>query len=129
MSLKHCAIQDDDFEEIWEQMRNSDLVIMAAPVYWHGPPSQMKAFIDRTHGYFVVRSSLSGVKAALLSVAGDDGCWESHERILGCIGWFGASVLPPCRILAREKGEALASEDNRLTLESWAEDLISMVKP
>ncbi len=124
MSLKHCAIKDDDFEEIWERIRHSDLLIMAAPIYWFGPPSHMKAFIDRTHGYFVSTDSLADVKVALLSVAGEDGCWEPHERIMGCIAWFGATMMLPCRILAREKGEALASRENRLKLESWARALV-----
>ena len=123
MKLKHCAIRDDDFEGIWERMRQSDLLTMAAPIYWLSPPGHMKAFIDRTHGYFVVPDCLAGLKVGLLSVAADEGCWEPHERIMGCITWFGAELLSNCRILARDKGEALASQENREKLKSWAEEL------
>ena len=42
----HCLIEDD-FNTIMDKVLESDCVIFGTPLYWYGPSSQMKAFIDR----------------------------------------------------------------------------------
>lgn len=47
-----CSIpkinQDDQFEEIYPQMMEADVIIVVSPVYFGGVTSQLKAFFDRT---------------------------------------------------------------------------------
>ncbi|MBN2004698.1 MAG: flavodoxin family protein [Anaerolineae bacterium] len=43
---------DDDFPNLLERFLNSDVVILASPVYWQGASAQMKCFIDRLSSYF-----------------------------------------------------------------------------
>ena len=45
---KLCAV-DDDAIGIFERMANSDLVLIAAPVFCWGFPAQIKTLIDRTY--------------------------------------------------------------------------------
>lgn len=109
MKLGHCVIQDDDFEELWAQVLAADLIVLAAPVYWMGPPGVMKNFIDRTHGYYLNHNHvlLSGKRALLISVATDSG-FESNEIVLD--SWllhYGAQILGTARVLSCEKGEVL----------------------
>ena len=128
MTLQRCAIEGDEFERLWGMVKASDLVVVAAPIYWSGPPGPMKNFVDRTHGYYTAPRPLAGLKGALLSVAADDGCWEPHEAVLS--SWlrvYGAQLLPGVRILAREKGEALASAPARRSLTVWAETLLGVL--
>ena len=68
MKLDHCAVKDD-LTQVLEDIRSSDILVLATPTYFHEVSSQMKAFIDRTYSYFVpdfitnpVPSRLSGEK-------------------------------------------------------------------
>ena len=47
-----CALEDD-LTEILEDLRDTDVVVMASPVYYGDVTSQLKAFIDRTYSYLV----------------------------------------------------------------------------
>ncbi|MBI3946783.1 MAG: flavodoxin family protein [Armatimonadetes bacterium] len=106
MTLGRCAIQEDDFEELWARLMAADLFIFGAPVYWNSPPGIAKNFIDRTHGYYRHQTILRGKRAALISVATDGG-FESHEGVMA--SWlrvYGARIVGSARVLACEKGEA-----------------------
>lgn len=43
-----CVLQDD-FQQIYPELREADLLVLAAPVYWWHLCAQMKTFIDRWH--------------------------------------------------------------------------------
>jgi multimeric flavodoxin WrbA/protein-tyrosine-phosphatase len=42
-----CPLKDD-MQEIYPLLWRADLVVMATPVFFYGPPAQMKALIDRS---------------------------------------------------------------------------------
>lgn len=48
--LDHCVLQDD-LTPVLEAVKNSDLIVMASPVYYAHVTAQLKAFIDRTFSY------------------------------------------------------------------------------
>ena len=48
--LDHCVLEDD-LTEVLEAVRETDVLVMATPVYYLDVTSQMKAFIDRTYSY------------------------------------------------------------------------------
>ena len=41
-----CRIEDD-FDSLMDKVLESDCVVFGTPLYWFGPPAQMKAFMDR----------------------------------------------------------------------------------
>ena len=43
------CFQDDDMVQIYEKLRNADIVVIASPVYFYGISAQLKAVIDRLH--------------------------------------------------------------------------------
>lgn len=43
---------DDDFPALLEMFLNSDVIILATPVYWFGYSAQLKCFIDRLSSYW-----------------------------------------------------------------------------
>ena len=56
IGCKNCyesgeCFQNDDVVQIVEDMRSSDVVVMAAPSYWAGVPGQLKTFFDRCTPY------------------------------------------------------------------------------
>lgn len=66
-----CVI-DDDMSPLYEKLLDSDVWLLGTPVYWWGPTSQIKAFIDRWYAFSdEQRRRLKGKRAALLSPFGD----------------------------------------------------------
>ena len=106
MEIMRCAIQDDDFEGVLAEWQSADVLIVAAPVYWLGPPGALKDFIDRSHGLYAHQvRPFAGKKAAIVSVATASG-FETHERMLSTwLGHYGADIVGEVRLLAREKDD------------------------
>jgi|GEM_PF-716827 len=42
-----CSIKDDDFSRLLKDLMEADIVIISTPIYFMGPPSPLKALIDR----------------------------------------------------------------------------------
>jgi multimeric flavodoxin WrbA len=64
--LDHCAVIDD-LTQVLDEIRGTDLLVLATPVYFHEISSQMKAFVDRTYSYFVPDFITSPVPSRLSS--------------------------------------------------------------
>ncbi len=101
---------DDEFNGIIEKMKDSDLVIVASPLYTFGFPAQLKRFIDRM--YSVVQnfrtsrshSFLEGSKLMLLLTAlGPESvcspCIQSFKEIATTLEAvsLGEFAVPFCR--------------------------------
>ena len=43
------CFQGDDMVQIYEKLRNSDIVVIASPVYFYSISAQLKAIVDRLH--------------------------------------------------------------------------------
>lgn len=48
--LDYC-VMDDDLKAVLEAVRETDVLLIATPVYYFDVPSQLKAFIDRTYSF------------------------------------------------------------------------------
>lgn len=46
----HCVV-DDDLTTVLERVKETDILVVATPVYFADVPSQLKAFIDRTYSF------------------------------------------------------------------------------
>jgi multimeric flavodoxin WrbA len=80
-----CYIKDDDMPSIYTKLEDSEIIIMATPIYWSGPTAKMKLLIDRLRPYYA-NKKLKGKKAALLLPAGSgksdcDLTIEMYKRI------------------------------------------------
>ncbi|MCP4110362.1 MAG: flavodoxin family protein [Desulfobacteraceae bacterium] len=51
----NCSIKDD-MQEIHHEIQQSDLIILASPMYWWGFTGLMKTFIDRLYLYYPKRN-------------------------------------------------------------------------
>lgn len=49
-----CPIEDD-MQEIYPLLRRADIIVMATPVFFYGPTSQIKALIDRSQALWARR--------------------------------------------------------------------------
>jgi multimeric flavodoxin WrbA len=50
--LDRCALKDD-LEPVLDDIRETDVLVLATPVYFADVTAQMKMFIDRTYSYYV----------------------------------------------------------------------------
>ena len=41
------CIQKDDMQEVYQQLHNIDMLVLASPIYYHGISGQLKCTIDR----------------------------------------------------------------------------------
>lgn len=68
-----CA-QADDMIVLHDKIRQADGLVLGTPIYWWGPTTQMKAFLDRW--YAIARDPvvhrLAGKKVGLIFAFGDD---------------------------------------------------------
>ena len=90
-SHKGECIQKDDFLSAYELLQSSDMLVIAAPVYYLGLPGNIKVFIDRTYAESAVGRHVT--KAALLTAA----CKEApdvtkvmvdyYEKLTTYLGW------------------------------------------
>jgi multimeric flavodoxin WrbA len=112
MKSMECAIKEDDFHALWDEIVKADLIIMGAPVYWNSPPGPMKDFIDRTHTWYACPQKFpAGKRMGLISIAADSG-FESHEDIMTCWAYYyGIKVVDKIRLLARETGDVKKNDD------------------
>jgi multimeric flavodoxin WrbA len=55
-----CVV-DDDMQQVYPQLDAADAVILATPIFFYGPPAQLKALIDRAQAPWN-RRRLSGKK-------------------------------------------------------------------
>lgn len=62
----NLCFQNDDMTEIYDKLRNADIVAIASPVYFYGISAQLKAVIDRLHT--PMRNKFHIKKLALLLV-------------------------------------------------------------
>jgi len=59
----HCAMDGrcfiaDDMTQVYEELVSADCVVLAAPVFFYGLPSQAKALVDRCQALWVRRYEL-----------------------------------------------------------------------
>ena len=68
-SKEHQCCIKDDMDIVYEKLRNTDILVIASPVYFYGISAGCKAIIDRLHN--PIRNTFHIKKAGLLSVGAD----------------------------------------------------------
>lgn len=73
-----CA-QKDDMQEIYDKLRETNMLVLASPIYYHGISGQLKCVIDRFYSalYPVAPNSLQ--KIAMFLSSGDDNMYEGAK--------------------------------------------------
>ena len=67
-----CVI-DDDMQEIYELIDSADEITVVSPVYFAGPPSQLKALLDRLQPYYWTNARVEEKRPVVLHVVGEGG--------------------------------------------------------
>jgi len=91
---------DDELSGVLERLREADLWVLAAPIYFDGVSGQMKLFFDRLHHLInaagEVRPLLTGRRAAAVVVTYEDKPRDDYrdvaDRLAGYLSWMGEFV-------------------------------------
>jgi multimeric flavodoxin WrbA len=60
--LQRCAIPDDDWPEISQEILNSDVLVFASPIYFHHLSASLKRIVDRFRSFVHVRITETGLE-------------------------------------------------------------------
>lgn len=88
-----CSIKDDDFERIFKVLMEADIVIISTPIYFMGPPSHLKALIDRCLVAYAKRiKSKKGMPkrfGSIIMTAGqpDENMFKGTRSIIKSLFW------------------------------------------
>ncbi|NSW87190.1 MAG: flavodoxin family protein [Syntrophobacteraceae bacterium] len=92
--LDRCAVEDD-LTEVLEAVRETDILVLASPVYYWDVSSQMKAFVDRTFSFLVpdfltnpIKSRLEPGKKLVLILAQNNPDKDSFTNIFPKFDYF-----------------------------------------
>ena len=86
---KGCS-KNDDMNNIYQKIIESDVIVFGTPVYWYGPTALMKGFIDR-FVYFncpANRKKIRG-KRTVIAVPFEE---ENYETAAGVVTFFEKSL-------------------------------------
>jgi multimeric flavodoxin WrbA len=98
---KQCTIQDD-VETLYQQILNTDGLILGSPSYFQGITAQMKTFIDRI-GYLHIargRTDFEGKVGAAIAVARRTGLAATWSQM--------SMFLTACRMIIPRGGRVFA---------------------
>ena len=91
-----CA-QKDDMQEIYNLLDDTEMLILASPIYYHGISGQLKCVIDRFYAKLYPIAPKSLKKAAMFLSSGDedmyDGAKFSYDGdFVGYLGLEGCGI-------------------------------------
>jgi NAD(P)H-dependent FMN reductase len=59
--LKRCAVQDDNWSELSGKILAADIIVFAAPVYFHHLPGPVKTVMDRFRSFIHIQVTETGL--------------------------------------------------------------------
>lgn len=83
-SLHQCVI-DDDMSEVRKHLDAADELIVVSPVYFAGPPAQLKALLDRLQPYYRSDARTRAKRPMILHVIGEGGDPHGYDPLVGTV--------------------------------------------
>ena len=80
-----CVIEGDDMRELYALLDDADELVVVSPVYFAGPPAQLKALLDRLQPYFWSDARAGAKRPAVLHVVGEGGDPHGFEPLVGIV--------------------------------------------
>ena len=65
------CIQNDDMKQIYDVLKQSDMLVLASPIYYHGLSGQLKCVIDRFYAVAYPKKPSRLSKVAMILSSGD----------------------------------------------------------
>lgn len=106
------CIQKDDMQEIYELLQDTDMLVLASPIYYHGISGQLKCVIDRFYSALYPKKPDKLKKIAMLLSSGDpdmyDGARFSYDGdFVGYLGLESVGVFTSCGSVSQNELDRL----------------------
>lgn len=66
------CVQKDDMQEVYNEMKDAEMLIIASPIYYHGLTGKIKCVIDRFYSIIYPNNNTKISKVAMLLASGDN---------------------------------------------------------
>ncbi len=92
IDCKYCfthegvCVQKDDMNEILKDVEQTDLLVLASPIYWFDVSAQTKCFVDRMYAFAKKGFRINSV--AMLLNAGADNVFDAAEAQIKSISSY-----------------------------------------
>lgn len=85
------CIQKDDMQEVTAYLQESDMLVLASPIYYHGLSGQLKCVIDRFYGPAYPSGPARLKKVAMILSSGAAGVYDGARFSFDgdFVGWLG----------------------------------------
>ena len=92
------CVQKDDMQEIYAELRDAEMLVLAAPIYYHGISGQLKCVIDRFYSALYPTAPATLKKVAMFLSSGDDNMYDGAKfsydgDFLGYLGLEGMGIF------------------------------------
>lgn len=105
--LSHSGqcFQQDIMNSVRDRLTEADVLVFATPVYFYSMSAQMKAFIDRTYGFY----SRIKAQSIYLLASSADGREEAADGALAGLRGFADCIGKGCRIAGVVRGVGVSA--------------------
>lgn len=129
---KMKCIQDDDINEIFQQIKGADGIILASPTYYSNVSSRMQMFIERTgtmsNSNGNIHKGKVGASVAIARRAGENFVYAALNFYFGILQMPIATSSYWNVLLGRNPGEAMKDEEGVRTMKNLAANMANMLK-
>ena len=92
------CVQKDDMRQIYDALKDAEMLVLAAPIYYHGISGQLKCAIDRFYSVLYPTAPKSLKKVAMFLSSGDPDMYEGAKfsydgDFLGYLGLEGMGIF------------------------------------
>lgn len=70
------CVQKDDMQQIYDLLKEAEMLVLASPIYYHGVTGQLKCVIDRLYAAAYPHKPPELKKAAMILSSGDAGMYD-----------------------------------------------------
>lgn len=74
-----ACVQKDDMQEVYDALKDTEMIILASPIYYHGISGQLKCVIDRLYSALYPTAPRTLKKVAMFLSSGDPEMYDGAK--------------------------------------------------
>ena len=74
-----ACVQKDDMQEVYDALKDTEMIILASPIYYHGISGQLKCVIDRFYSALYPTAPRTLKKVAMFLSSGDPEMYDGAK--------------------------------------------------
>ncbi|WP_028506182.1 flavodoxin family protein [Ruminococcus sp. FC2018] len=93
-----ACVQKDDMQTVYSQLKDTEMLVLASPIYYHGITGQLKCVIDRFYSALYPTAPKCLKKIAMFLSSGDDDMYTGAKfsydgDFVGYLGLEGCGIF------------------------------------